>query len=167
MNLPQVIAKCGNTGNSSKPHIHFHVQDGPEFFTSAGIPIVFRDICVSFQNGYSNYDSRKIPDMPLTDKRKAILIVVVLFCIAGIAFKFVGTWENSLVMPYVNQLVPYYFIAQNFINQLELYPKGIILITTILFLIANGLVLPITEEIYFNGYMLPRLQRFNGFVPVL
>lgn len=101
------------------------------------------------------------------DKRKAILIVVVLFCIAGIASKFVGTWENSLVMPYVNQHVPDYFIAQNFINQLELYPKSIILITTILFLVANGLVLPITEELYFNGYMLPRLQRFKGFAPVI
>lgn len=65
----QIIAKCGNTGNSSEPHVHFHVQDGPDFFTSAGIPIIFRDICVSVQNGYRNYDSRKCPNMPLTENR--------------------------------------------------------------------------------------------------
>lgn len=34
-------------------------------------------------------------------KGKALFIVVVLFCIAGIASKFIGAWENSLVMPYV------------------------------------------------------------------
>lgn len=100
-------------------------------------------------------------------KGKTLLIVVMLFCMAGISVKFVGAWENSLVMPYVNRYIPDYFIAQNFINQLELYPKSIILITTVLFVIANGLVLPITEELYFRGYMLPRLQRFKGFAPVI
>ena len=68
----QIIAKCGNTGNSSEPHVHFHVQDGTNFFTSAGIPIRFRDICVSAQNGYSNYDSRKVLDTPLTEKQMQI-----------------------------------------------------------------------------------------------
>ena len=68
----QIIAKCGNTGNSSEPHVHFHVQDGINFFTSAGVPIMFRDICVSIQNGYSNYDSRKIPDIPMPKRRLQI-----------------------------------------------------------------------------------------------
>lgn len=68
----QIIAKCGNTGNSSEPHVHFHVQDGANFFTSAGISIMFQDICVSAQNGYSIYDSRKIPDIPLTEKKMQI-----------------------------------------------------------------------------------------------
>ena len=33
---------------------------------------MFWDICVSVQNGYSNYDSRKILDMSLTEKRMQI-----------------------------------------------------------------------------------------------
>lgn len=68
----QVIAKCGNTGNSSEPHVHFHVQDGTNFFASAGIPISFKDICVTVQEGYSNYDSHAIPDIPLPKKRMHI-----------------------------------------------------------------------------------------------
>lgn len=64
----QVIGKCGNTGNSSEPHIHFHVQDGPDFFTAAGVPITFRDISVSEQKGYGSYDNRKIPDIMLAEE---------------------------------------------------------------------------------------------------
>lgn len=100
-------------------------------------------------------------------KGKALLIVLILICIAGIASKFVGALEDSLVMPYVSKYVPDYFIAKNYLGQLEQYPKSVILITAFLFLIANSLVLPITEELYFNGYMLPRLQRFKKLAPVI
>ncbi|MEE1218512.1 MAG: M23 family metallopeptidase [Ruminococcus sp.] len=68
----QIIAKCGNTGNSSEPHIHFHVQDGVDFFTSAGIPIRFKNICVSNQSGYSIYDNRKISNIVLSEKKTQI-----------------------------------------------------------------------------------------------
>lgn len=37
----QVIAKLGNSGNSSEPHLHFQVIDGPSFLASNGIPYAF------------------------------------------------------------------------------------------------------------------------------
>lgn len=100
-------------------------------------------------------------------KCKTIFTIIILFCIAGMASKFVGEWENGWIMPIVNKYVPSYFIVENFVTQIEMYPKSIIIITVVLFVIANSLVLPITEELYFNGYMLPRLQRFKGFAPVI
>ncbi|MDB6023915.1 MAG: hypothetical protein JWM68_138 [Verrucomicrobiales bacterium] len=49
----QPIAKCGNSGNTSGPHLHLQVQDQPEF--SFGeiktYPILFRDVkCMRFDH---------------------------------------------------------------------------------------------------------------------
>ena len=40
----QVIARCGNSGNTSEPHVHFQLNDGSSFFTSAGLPIRFKNV---------------------------------------------------------------------------------------------------------------------------
>lgn len=34
----QVVALLGNSGNSTEPHVHFQVADGPTFLSSEGIP---------------------------------------------------------------------------------------------------------------------------------
>jgi Peptidase family M23 len=34
----QVIAACGNSGNSSEPHVHMQLMDGPSVWTAAGLP---------------------------------------------------------------------------------------------------------------------------------
>ena len=36
----QVLGRLGNTGNSSGPHLHFHLMDGPWVLGSSGIPYV-------------------------------------------------------------------------------------------------------------------------------
>jgi len=37
----QEIGRCGNSGNSTEPHIHFHVQDHAVPYIGAGLPIQF------------------------------------------------------------------------------------------------------------------------------
>lgn len=58
----EVIAKCGNTGNSTEPHIHFQLQDGKSFFASAGLPIEFSDIIITENSYYKLYDNRLFPN---------------------------------------------------------------------------------------------------------
>ncbi|MCC0720555.1 M23 family metallopeptidase [Clostridioides sp. ZZV14-6105] len=40
----QQIASCGNSGNTSEPHIHFQIQQGKSFLFSASLPIYFDNI---------------------------------------------------------------------------------------------------------------------------
>lgn len=56
----QIIARCGNSGNTSEPHIHFQIQSGMSFFASAGIPIQFSDITITENDNYKIYDSRPL-----------------------------------------------------------------------------------------------------------
>jgi murein DD-endopeptidase MepM/ murein hydrolase activator NlpD len=38
----EVIGECGNSGHGSEPHVHYHLQDSPEFLAGEGMPAQFR-----------------------------------------------------------------------------------------------------------------------------
>jgi murein DD-endopeptidase MepM/ murein hydrolase activator NlpD len=37
------LGRCGNSGNTSEPHLHFHLQDAPSFGNGEGLPAFFND----------------------------------------------------------------------------------------------------------------------------
>ncbi|MDX1549299.1 MAG: M23 family metallopeptidase [Lysobacter spongiicola] len=41
-----VLGRCGNSGNTSEPHLHFHLQDSPVFGQGSGLPAYFNDYIV-------------------------------------------------------------------------------------------------------------------------
>ncbi len=47
-----VLGLCGNSGNSSQPHLHLQLQDGPLIEKSWGVEPVFKDVAV-VRNGKS------------------------------------------------------------------------------------------------------------------
>ncbi len=47
------------------------------------------------------------------------------------------------------------------------YTRSALLVTLWVRLALDGLVFPVVEELYFRGYLMPRLDRFGGWTPVL
>jgi hypothetical protein len=48
--IGQVIALCGNSGNSSEPHLHYHLQNTPIIQDATGIKCYFQEMTL-LQNG--------------------------------------------------------------------------------------------------------------------
>jgi murein DD-endopeptidase MepM/ murein hydrolase activator NlpD len=38
----QPVAECGNSGNSTQPHLHLQVMDSPDLSVAQGLPMAFR-----------------------------------------------------------------------------------------------------------------------------
>lgn len=53
----QVIGRCGHTGHSTEPHLHFHLQDSASLFHGMGLPVRFTGLRV---------DGEGVDDVPLT-----------------------------------------------------------------------------------------------------
>ncbi|GEM_PF-4015559 len=48
----QIIGQCGNSGHSTEPHIHFHVQDHPNYYLAIGLPIPFQDVEIEYPDSH-------------------------------------------------------------------------------------------------------------------
>jgi murein DD-endopeptidase MepM/ murein hydrolase activator NlpD len=49
----QVLGLCGNSGNSSEPHIHYHLQNTPVIQDATGIECFFEELVVEKEGGKS------------------------------------------------------------------------------------------------------------------
>jgi membrane protease YdiL (CAAX protease family) len=60
-------------------------------------------------------------------------------------------------------LPDWFFMAEDFAQ----YSAAALLITWVFGLLANGIAGPMVEELYFRGYLLPRIARLGGWAPLL
>jgi murein DD-endopeptidase MepM/ murein hydrolase activator NlpD len=61
----QMIGLCGNTGNTTQPHIHFNLQDGPLMQRANGLPAQFEKIMVNGEEklGYEPVRCEKVSNI--------------------------------------------------------------------------------------------------------
>ncbi|GGF00218.1 hypothetical protein GCM10011313_23960 [Mycetocola zhadangensis] len=60
----QVIADCGNSGNTSEPHVHAQLMDRASVWTAQGLPMAFADVALGDEaepeNGLPSNDQHMI-----------------------------------------------------------------------------------------------------------
>jgi membrane protease YdiL (CAAX protease family) len=74
--------------------------------------------------------------------------------------------DNFLIENTFSWLPDWFFIFA-FEENLENYTKSALLLTAVLNLVLNGLLGPIVEELYFRGYLLPRISRLGAWAPLV
>jgi uncharacterized protein len=98
-----------------------------------------------------------------------ILLGMICFGFAGLMTLTIMPLEHGLFSSLSERLfgsIPSYFNWRN-LEILSSYPKTILIITGILYFILNGFVGPIVEELFFRGFLTPRLKINNWLAPLL
>ncbi|QLG50409.1 peptidoglycan DD-metalloendopeptidase family protein [Natrinema halophilum] len=63
----ELVGRCGHSGNSSEPHLHFQIQDHPVFELSAGLPVAFDGITIQWPGA----EASDIDSHPGLDENRA------------------------------------------------------------------------------------------------
>lgn len=90
-----------------------------------------------------------------------LILVIWGFLVTGVT----PLLDNLIAEAWFSWLPDWFLIFD--IKQFEGYSRPALLVTFWVGLIVNGFMLPIVEEMYFRGYLLPRLERFGKWAPLI
>jgi membrane protease YdiL (CAAX protease family) len=130
-------------------------------------------VLIPFELGFLLIQQRKMKEKffdgtikflkPLPSWQYFIFVPVVLI-LSGILFKIFGFSSKALFRFFQ-------WIPSNYIMNMGIegdFEKSKLIITYCLFLIFIVIILPITEELYFRGYLLPRMPKeFKGWTDII
>jgi membrane protease YdiL (CAAX protease family) len=91
------------------------------------------------------------------------LVLVTFIWASLVAMLLFPTLDEILVNTFFLWLPDWFFFAEDFVQ----YSAAALLITWVFGVLANGIAGPVVEELYFRGYLLPRIARLGGWAPVL
>ena len=96
-----------------------------------------------------------------------ILLVLGIFLWMGFIFFVVGPLPDSYFMQNWFSWMPEWLQIGGVPSSMVGFDRAELITVGILMLIFNGFAGPIIEELYFRGYLLPRMQRFGALAPLL
>lgn len=118
------------------------------------------------ENGKLNFQSAFIMQEKIPAVR-VIGISAILVLMAAIVFTFLSPIESRIAFGTLFRGIPEYFKLADFFQSYTSYPRGIVITSLVLYAIANGILGPIAEELYFRGFLMPRINRFGNWAPVI
>lgn len=98
---------------------------------------------------------------------KLILIIGMLFGVAGIIINFITPLEHHLfsnTINKVNDITPTYFNWDT--DNLKNYSNAMILCTCVLYFALNVIIGPVIEEFFFRGVLTEKLKKYNYIAPI-
>jgi uncharacterized protein len=137
-----------------------------------GLAISFLLVILPFELGYLFIQAKKNGN----GKLSSILMAVTLPKKKFISLIFVGIFiciiiatgssyiDNLIKNSFFQWLPDWYFYDTEFSKG---YTKQALLITAIVRLFVDGIIIPYTEEIYFRGYLLPKIKGNKTSIPII
>jgi len=156
---------------------------GVQYTIEWGVPAYFLFLIVGalflipFELGYLVYQAKKqnksfcVKEIigfqnKITKWQYIIIPVLLLGWIYFIALVVNPPIENTIVENFFSWVPDYYFL-ESLVSQVNQYSKSLLIFSAVFGIFINGLLGPIVEELYFRGYLLPRISRFGYWAPLL
>jgi membrane protease YdiL (CAAX protease family) len=98
--------------------------------------------------------------------RDLALLVPALILLAFLGFGLHQAIEPALIERLFGWL-PDWYVHPIVVDQIGRYSANAWIVTLAAYLVVNGLLGPIVEELYFRGYLLPRMERFGRWAPLV
>lgn len=95
------------------------------------------------------------------------IFVLVIVAVGDVGLSLVSRMLDGIIIEKFFAWVPKWFYITDFINNVSHYSKTSLIITWILGVLLSGIVGPVVEEMYFRGYLLPRISRLGGWAPFI
>jgi len=95
-----------------------------------------------------------------------IALIVALFVWSGPVFSLLPTLDNFLAQTFFAWL-PDWSFPFNLLSDSSQYSKAALSVTIVAGFLINGIAGPIVEELYFRGYLLPRIPASKGWAPLI
>jgi len=93
--------------------------------------------------------------------------IVPLLVWAGVTFMLVNPPAEAAIIERFFGWVPEPFFVGSFAEHVERYSRAILVVSAVVLVIVNGVIGPVIEELYFRGYLLPRMSWAGGWAPLL
>ena len=123
-------------------------------------------ILIHLRKARSEEDVKKIRDL-ISYKERLPRIKLIGYTLGLIIFAYLvyGLSQplNERISSSLLSWLPEWYQVRDF----QGYSKRIVIITLLLNLILNGLLAPVLEEIYFRGYLLPRMEKWGKLAPLV